>query len=111
MAVFLGAPAASAVHWLAVAPAEQQQVLHVHCFALQADAFRTEHASRRSLERQMDKLCQSVQRRVAQAEAQQQEHEQLAKSHQGTLRDLEEAQGQLRLLQAQVRGPNTAGSV
>lgn len=68
----------------------------------QADAFRNEHASRRSMERQLDALCQQVQRRMAQAAAQQQEHQQLAQNHQATLRDLEEAQGQLRLLQAQV---------
>lgn len=71
-------------------------------FYMQADAFRNEHASRRHLERQLDALCQQVQRRMTQAAAQQQEHEKLAGSHQATVRELEEAQGQVKLLQAQV---------
>eukprot|EP00878_Enallax_costatus_P016264 GHUV01017061.1.p1 GENE.GHUV01017061.1~~GHUV01017061.1.p1 ORF type:complete len:702 (+),score=287.51 GHUV01017061.1:1505-3610(+) len=114
-----GSPAsASAAALVNQPPAQIAAVLHaqgrtyedlVTMYADMADAFRNEHASRRHLERQLDALCQQVQRRMAQATAQQQEHEQLAQAHQSTLRDLEEAQGQVRLLQAQLR--ESAGKV
>lgn len=72
------------------------------CIFIQADAFRSENASRRHLERQLDNLCSSVQRRMAQAAAQQQQYEALAAQHAALERELGEAQGQCRLLQAQV---------
>jgi hypothetical protein len=73
-----------------------------YCTLVQADAFRSEHSSRRHLERQLDVLCSSVQRRMAQASQQQQQHEVLAAQHAALERELAEAQGQGRMLQAQV---------
>jgi hypothetical protein len=69
---------------------------------LQADAFRNENASRRHLERQLDTLCQQVQRRMAAAAEQAQECEALRAQQQLIAGELTDAQGQIRLLQAQV---------
>lgn len=71
-----------------------------HCH--QADAFRSEHSSRRHLERQLDALCQQVQRRMAAAAVQAQEHAALLAQQEAAAREVAEAQGHARLLQAQV---------
>jgi hypothetical protein len=69
----------------------------------QADAFRSEHASRRQLERQLDALCQQVQRRMAAASAQDARHDALVMQQESTAAELAEALGQVRMLQAQLR--------